>query len=91
MPRCQEKKKASDQPVVKEAEISYALCCRTRRDAGSEICCCSHFPLSSQSFSFFFFPSSLLEEINLAPFAEAGLLPLAIPLCFVSKGQGSAA
>lgn len=25
------------------------------------------------------------------PFAEADLLPLAIPLCFVSKGQGSPA
>lgn len=37
------------------------------------------------------FFSLLLEEINLAPFAEAGQLPLAIPLCFVSKGQGSPA
>lgn len=44
----------SDQPAVKEAEISYALCCRTKRDASAEICCCSHFPLSSQSFFFLF-------------------------------------
>lgn len=47
--RCQ--KKTSDRPAVKEAGISYALCCRTKRDASSEICY-SHFPLSSQSFFF---------------------------------------
>lgn len=46
-------KKTSDQPAVKEAGISFALCCRTKRDASSEICCCSHFRLSSQSFFFF--------------------------------------
>lgn len=44
----------SDQPAVKESGISYALCCRTKRDSSSEICCCSHFPLSSQSFFFLF-------------------------------------
>lgn len=72
---------------------------KKKKDTISEICCCSHFPLSSQSFLFFLSPFPLLEEINSSPLpflppplffflAEADQLPLAIPLCFVSKGQG---
>ena len=40
---------------------------------------------------FFFPPSPLLQEIKPGPFAEAGSLPPAVPMCFVSKGQGSPA
>lgn len=78
----------SDQPTVKEYNISYALCCHTKSKTGMpRICCCSHFPLSSQS-SFFLFIAGGNKP---GPFAEADLLPLAITLCFVSKGQGSPA
>lgn len=55
----------SDQPTVKQYNISYALCCHTKSKTRVPEICCSHFPLSFQSS--FFFPSPLLEEINLAP------------------------
>lgn len=75
----------SDQPIVKEYNISYVLCCDTKSKTGK--ICCSYFPLSYQSSPFLFIAGGNKP----GPFAEADLLPLAIPLCFVSKGQVSPA
>lgn len=77
----------SDQPTVEQQNRSFALCCHTKSKTGVPEICCSHFPLSFQS-SFFLFMAGGNKP---GPFAEADLLPLAISLCFVSKGQGSPA
>ncbi|KAI9542472.1 hypothetical protein NQZ68_019154 [Dissostichus eleginoides] len=79
----QHKAKCQEKPLtIRLYDIICPLLSHKKRRS-SEICY-SHFPLSSLSF---FFSSSWLEEINLAPFAEAGSFPWPFLSALFQKGK----